>query len=207
MPLVIPPRPSIDRPSSSWYVLFAPNPTRTPASQPAHDALLAFCHHRNHAGHVAFDGCDVLLTRISQAHRFVLTAFVTGSRILGRSFMAAYKQAQAASQYQRAQAKSGGSANGGGGASLSAGMTLDEACKILNVKPPAGGQANVEEVMQRYKRLFDSNEPANGGSFYLQSKIVRAKERFERELGPLREKLEAEAETQEGFKPKIYKDR
>lgn len=144
--------------------------------------------------------------RPTQAHRFVLTAFVTGSRILGRSFVAAYKQAQAASAYQRAQAKSG---NGGGsvGASLSGGMTLDEACKVLNVKPPAGGQANVEEVLERYKRLFDANDPQKGGSFYLQSKIVRAKERFERELGPMKEKVEQEAEAQEGWKPKVYKDR
>jgi import inner membrane translocase subunit TIM16 len=86
-------------------------------------------------------------------------------------------------------------------------MTLDEACKILNVKPPAGGQAPVEEVMERYKRLFDANEPQNGGSFYLQSKIVRAKERFERELGPMREKAEQEAEVKDGWKPKVYKDK
>lgn len=119
--------------------------------------------------------------------------------------MAAYKQAQAASQYQRAAAKAGGGA--GGQASLSSGMTLDEACKILNVKPPAGGQASVEEVMERYKRLFDANEPQNGGSFYLQSKIVRAKERFERELGPMRQKAEQEAEVKEGWKPKVYKDK
>lgn len=119
--------------------------------------------------------------------------------------MAAYKQAQAASQYQRAQAKAGGGASGR--ASLSSGMTLDEACKILNVKPPAGGQANVEEVIERYKRLFDANDPQKGGSFYLQSKIVRAKERFERELGPIREKVEQEAEVKEGWKPKVYKDK
>ncbi|TWU76047.1 mitochondrial import inner membrane translocase subunit TIM16 [Metarhizium rileyi] len=139
------------------------------------------------------------------AHRFVVTAVLTGSRILGRSFMAAYKQAQAASQYQRAQAKAGGGASGR--ASLSSGMTLDEACKILNVKPPAGGQANIEEVLERYKRLFDVNDPQKGGSFYLQSKIVRAKERFERELGPIREKAEQEAEVKEGWKPKVYKDK
>ncbi|KAK7422907.1 mitochondrial import inner membrane translocase subunit TIM16 [Neonectria magnoliae] len=139
------------------------------------------------------------------AHKFVITAFLTGSRILGRSFVAAYKQAQAASQYQRHQAKMG---NTSGGASLSSGMTLDEACKILNVKPPAGGNvANIEEVLERYKRLFDVNDPQKGGSFYLQSKIVRAKERFERELGPMREKVEQEAETKEGWKPKVYKDR
>lgn len=118
--------------------------------------------------------------------------------------MAAYKQAQAASNYQRAQTKAGGSS---ARASLTSGMTLDEACKILNVKPPAGGQANIEEVMERYKRLFDANEQQKGGSFYLQSKIVRAKERFEQELGPIREKVEQDAEIKEGFKPKIYKDK
>ncbi|ATY58970.1 mitochondrial import inner membrane translocase subunit tim-16 [Cordyceps militaris] len=143
---------------------------------------------------------------LAGAHRFVITAFVTGSRILGRSFVAAYQQAQAASKYQRHVAK-----NGGGGASasasLSGGMTLDEACKVLNVKPPAGGQANVAEVLERYQRLFDANDPQKGGSFYLQSKIVRAKERFERELGPMREKVEHEAEAKEGWKPKVYKDR
>ncbi|KAG6003147.1 mitochondrial import inner membrane translocase subunit TIM16 [Claviceps maximensis] len=139
------------------------------------------------------------------AHRFVFTAFLTGSRILGRSFMAAYKQAQAASQYQRAAAKAGGGTSAG--ASLSSGMTLEEACKILNVKPPAGGQANVEEVLERYKRLFDANDPQKGGSFYLQSKIVRAKERFEREIGPIRQKAEQEAEIEQGWKPKVYKDK
>ncbi|KAG6002592.1 mitochondrial import inner membrane translocase subunit TIM16 [Claviceps pusilla] len=139
------------------------------------------------------------------AHRFVFTAVLTGSRILGRSFLAAYKQAQAASQYQRAAAKAGGGS--GVSASLSSGMTLEEACKILNVKPPTGGQANVEEVLGRYKRLFDANDPQKGGSFYLQSKIVRAKERFEREIGPMRQKAEQEAEIQQGWKPKVYKDK
>ncbi|CVK99703.1 probable mitochondria-associated signaling protein [Fusarium fujikuroi] len=147
--------------------------------------------------------CAHVLDHARHAHKFVVTAFLTGSRILGRSFVAAYKQAQAASAYQRAQAKAG---NPSAGASLSSGMTLDEACKILNVKPPAGGQANVEEVLSRYKRLFDANDPQKGGSFYLQSKIVRAKERFEREIGPIREKMEQEAEIKEGFKPKVYKD-
>lgn len=146
-----------------------------------------------------------MLTTSLQAHKFVVTAFLTGSRILGRSFVAAYKQAQAASAYQRATGKTTGGASGR--ASLASGMTLDEACRVLNVKPPTGGQANMEEVLERYKRLFDANDPQKGGSFYLQSKIVRAKERFEREIGPIREKMEQAAETKEGFKPKIYKDR
>lgn len=86
-------------------------------------------------------------------------------------------------------------------------MTLGEACQVLNVKPPANGQANIEEVLERYKKLFDANNPENGGSFYLQSKIVRARERFEAELGPIQEQMEQEAEVKDGWKPKVYKDR
>ncbi|PHH81929.1 hypothetical protein CDD82_7531 [Ophiocordyceps australis] len=145
------------------------------------------------------------------AHKYVFTAIVTGSRILGRSFMAAYKQAQAASQYQRAQAKNGGNSDMSARSSLSSGITIDEACRILNVnKPSPGGKGpgtNWEEVVERYKHLFDANDPSKGGSFYLQSKIVRAKERIERDVGPVREKMAQEAEIKQGWKPKVYKDR
>jgi import inner membrane translocase subunit TIM16 len=141
-----------------------------------------------------------------QAYRVITQVVLIGSRVLGRAFAEAYKQAAASSQYQRAQAKAGINPTGGR-ASVAAGMTLEEACKILNVKPPQGGQANMEEVMERFKRLFDANEPTNGGSFYLQSKIVRARERIEAEARPLQEKAEVEAEVKEGWKPKVYKDR
>lgn len=87
-------------------------------------------------------------------------------------------------------------------------MTLDEACKILNVKPPQGGKANMEEVMERFKRLFDANDPQKGGSFYLQSKVLRARERIESEVRPHLEQAAQEAEIKEGWNPKLYnKDR
>lgn len=86
-------------------------------------------------------------------------------------------------------------------------MTLDEACKILNVKPPQGGKANMEDVMERFKKLFDVNDPQKGGSFYLQSKVLRARERIEAEIKPVQEKAAQEAEIKEGWKPKVYKDR
>ena len=128
--------------------------------------------------------------------------------MVGRAFAEAYKQASASSQYQRAQAKSGNGGGMSGRASLTSGMTLEEACKILNVKPPqAGKAADMEEVMDRFKRLFDTNEPKNGGSFYLQSKILRARERLEAEIRPTAEKAAQEAETKEGWNPKVYKDR
>ncbi|KAI2608027.1 protein transporter [Hypoxylon sp. NC1633] len=140
------------------------------------------------------------------AHRIITKIVLVGTRVLGRAFTEAYKQAQASSNYARAQAKinpNGVSAR----ASLSSGMTLDEACRILNVKPPQGGQANMEDVLSRFKKLFDQNDPQKGGSFYLQSKILRARERIEAEVRPIMDKAAQEAEVKEGWKPKVYKDR
>lgn len=61
--------------------------------------------------------------------------------------------------------------------------------------------------MERFKRLFDQNDPKKGGSFYLQSKILRARERIEAEFKNAAEKMERESELKEGWKPKVYKDR
>ena len=129
---------------------------------------------------------------------------VTGTRVLSRAFAEAWKQASASSQYAKAQAKNNpGAAN----TFASHGLTLEEACKILNVKPPQNGKANMEDVTERFKRLFDVNDPQKGGSFYLQSKILRARERIESEVRQAEEKANREAELKEGWKPKVFKDR
>lgn len=86
-------------------------------------------------------------------------------------------------------------------------MTLNEAVQILNTKPPQDGKVDMEEVMDRFKRLFDANDPQKGGSFYLQSKILRARERIEAEVRPTQEKMAHEQEAKEGWKPNIYKNR
>ncbi|KLU81982.1 mitochondrial import inner membrane translocase subunit tim-16 [Magnaporthiopsis poae ATCC 64411] len=136
------------------------------------------------------------------AHRAVIQAAIIAGRSLGRAFAESYRHAQASSQFARAQAKAGtGTGTAGGGVGS---MTLQEACQILNVKPPKGGQGDIEEVMSRFKTLFDANDPQKGGSFYLQSKILRARERLEHELRPMMEKAEQEAEIREGWKPNIY---
>jgi import inner membrane translocase subunit TIM16 len=129
---------------------------------------------------------------------------VTGARVLGRAVTEAWKQAQASANYARAQAKNNpGAAN----TFASHGLTLEEACKILNVKPPQAGKANLEDVTERFKRLFDVNDPKKGGSFYLQSKILRARERIESEVRQAEEKAAREGELKEGWKPKVFKDR
>lgn len=141
------------------------------------------------------------------AYRLVTQVVMIGTRVLGRAFAEAYKQASASSSYQRAQQRNGG-ASTSGRANLSTGMTLEEAVKILDVKPPAkGGQVDMEEVMDRFKRLFDANDPQKGGSFYLQSKILRARERIEADAKPMQEKMAQEEELKEGWKPNLYKDK
>lgn len=56
-------------------------------------------------------------------------------------------------------------------------MPLDEAMKILNID-----ELNPEIIERNYKHLFETNDRKNGGSFYLQSKVFRAKERVDQEL-------------------------
>ncbi|KAI4183446.1 MAG: hypothetical protein L6R41_005388 [Letrouitia leprolyta] len=139
------------------------------------------------------------------AHRIITQAVIVGARVFGRAFAEAYRQASASSKY--AQSSIGNSSNSTSKNFVSSGLTLDEACKILNVRPPQGGKANMEEVTERFKRLFDVNEPTKGGSFYLQSKILRARERIELEVREAEEAAEREAEVKEGWKPKVWKDR
>jgi hypothetical protein len=81
-------------------------------------------------------------------------------------------------------------------------MAVDEAYKILNIERIPGGvpSKTITEVLlssscslpfltmpQQYEKFFNANDPAKGGSFYLQSKIFRAKEAL------LKEALDATA--------------
>ncbi|XP_034481853.1 mitochondrial import inner membrane translocase subunit TIM16 [Drosophila innubila] len=58
------------------------------------------------------------------------------------------------------------------------GMSLNEAQQILNLKD----LSSIEEIQGNYEHLFRANEKSTGGSFYIQSKVFRAKERIDREL-------------------------
>ncbi|PSN67461.1 cochaperone Pam16 [Corynespora cassiicola Philippines] len=134
------------------------------------------------------------------AHRIITQVVFSGARIIGRAVSESYKQAAASQKYAAANQKSGG------GAFASSNITMDEACKILNVGPSKMGQIDLEFVTERFKRLFDLNDPKKGGSFYLQSKILRARERIEREVRGYQQMAEREKELREGFKPKITKE-
>ena len=58
-------------------------------------------------------------------------------------------------------------------------MSLEEAKDILNVTDTDIFSGNRETLHNNYEHLFSVNEKKNGGSFYLQSKVVRAKERID----------------------------
>ncbi|KAG0233532.1 hypothetical protein BGW42_007367 [Actinomortierella wolfii] len=117
------------------------------------------------------------------AGRLIAQIIVMGSQIVGKAFMEAYRQAAANAAKNGGQhaAKSGGS-GGSKAATMDAltrktGMTMDEAMNILNITK----DADLAKLSKNYEHLFKVNDKASGGSFYLQSKVVRAKERVEME--------------------------
>ncbi|KAM6563423.1 hypothetical protein CsatB_023421 [Cannabis sativa] len=111
------------------------------------------------------------------AAKILANLIVMGSGILARAFVQAYRQALAnASKSGVAQETLQNTIRRGSKA-----MTEQEARQILGVTEETAW----EEVMKKYDALFERN--ATNGSFYIQSKVHRAKECLEatyREKGP-----------------------
>ncbi len=83
---------------------------------------------------------------------------------------------------------------------------MQEAIKILDVPAPAKETKvqDMERVMERFQKLFESNDPKKGGSFYLQSKILRARQRIEDEVRAA-EEVRERAKSKNWSPPKMYK--
>ncbi|KAF9566817.1 protein transporter, partial [Agrocybe pediades] len=129
----------------------------------------------------------------------IVQIFLTGTRILGKAFLEAGRQAAKNAKHSP-QAAMGNDAAGVGHATSGSPtdqltrqhrMTLDEAQLILNVKR----NDSLEQVLKNYEHLFKANSPPPPPekpvsskqllpthSFYLQSKVFRARERIEAEL-------------------------
>ncbi|CAH2095483.1 unnamed protein product [Euphydryas editha] len=109
--------------------------------------------------------------------KYIAQIIVLGAQVVGRAFARALKQELAASQ--EAAKRAGGGQQGArrAAANASTGLTLEEAMQILNIE-----KLDPEKIKYNYEHLFSVNDKAKGGSFYLQSKIVRAKERIDTEL-------------------------
>ena len=100
--------------------------------------------------------------------RFVAQAVVQAAKVIGESFASAYRLALQ---------------NARGGApikpSVSYKMKVDEALKILNIEK---SELSARHLHEQYDKYYLMNDPDKGGSFYLRSKIYRAKEALERSL-------------------------
>jgi import inner membrane translocase subunit TIM16 len=109
--------------------------------------------------------------------KYIAQIVILGTQVIGRAFARALRQEFAASQ--EAARRGGGGQKGASRAAANArtGITLEEAQQILNVD-----KLDPELVAKNYEHLFNANEKSKGGSFYLQSKVVRAKERLDQEL-------------------------
>ncbi|XP_072171210.1 mitochondrial import inner membrane translocase subunit Tim16-like [Diadema setosum] len=112
------------------------------------------------------------------AAKYLAQIIVLGGQVVARAFTKALRQEIQASQ-QAAQRAGGGKQGAKAAAADSlTGMTLEEAQKILNVRD----LADKEAVLKNYEHLFTVNDKSKGGSLYLQSKVVRAKERVDEEM-------------------------
>uniref|UniRef100_A0A8D0HHD6 Presequence translocase associated motor 16 n=1 Tax=Sphenodon punctatus TaxID=8508 RepID=A0A8D0HHD6_SPHPU len=78
-------------------------------------------------------------------------------------------------------------------ASTISGLSLQEAQQILNIS-----KLLPKEIQKNYEHLFKVNDKSVGGSFYLQSKVVRAKERLDEEL---QIQAQQESKQESGRKP------
>ncbi|PSC77065.1 mitochondrial import inner membrane translocase subunit tim16 [Micractinium conductrix] len=105
------------------------------------------------------------------AAKILANLLVAGGTVLFRAASQAYRQAIINGT------KAGMTAEGVNAArAASKQMTLREAEMILGIESGATWQ----EISKKYDHLFQANEKS--GSFYLQSKVYRAKERLEQEF-------------------------
>lgn len=115
--------------------------------------------------------------------KYIAQIIVLGTQVIGRAFAKAIRQEYAASQ--EAARRAGGGQKGAQSAAANAksGITVEEALQILNID-----QLDRDKINKSYEHLFNANDKSKGGSFYIQSKVVRAKERLDMELGCQEEK-------------------
>ncbi|CAI5444953.1 unnamed protein product [Caenorhabditis angaria] len=99
---------------------------------------------------------------------------------------------QAAARHAASTGQSASETKENANANAKLGISLEESLQILNVKAPL----NREEINKKYEHMFEINDKTKGGSFYLQSKIYRAKERIDEELSRLEQKSETSDEKQ-----------
>jgi mitochondrial import inner membrane translocase subunit TIM16 len=108
----------------------------------------------------------------TMASRIIAQALVMGGTYVARALVTAYQQALVNSARQGGPAAASGAARAARGI-----MPVEEAAEVLGVRRDAG----LKDILGQYERLFEANNPAKGGSLYLQAKIQNARTSLERE--------------------------
>ncbi|XP_034117059.1 mitochondrial import inner membrane translocase subunit Tim16 [Drosophila albomicans] len=124
--------------------------------------------------------------------KYIAQIIVLGGQAIGRAFAKALKQEIAASQEAAKRAGGGRQGDKSAESNLRTGMTLEEAKQILNVEDLKSADC----ITKNYEHLFNVNERSKGGSFYIQSKVFRAKERLDQELNAQQQNQKPKAEEQ-----------
>ncbi|KAJ2472835.1 mitochondrial import inner membrane translocase subunit TIM16, partial [Coemansia sp. RSA 2131] len=102
------------------------------------------------------------------APKAIIQMLLSGTRIAGRAFGDAYKQALANSAAARAAAGNMKAVTDGDKMTQASGITVDESTKILNIKDIH----DKEELTKKFVHHFEANDPKKGGTLYLQSKVI-----------------------------------
>ena len=105
--------------------------------------------------------------------RVIAQGILVGVTILARALPAAYASALQNARKTGADKAAEEAARKGASFLGKARISKDEALHVLNLTE---GEATAEAIQKQYDRYFEANKVENGGSFYLQSKVYRAKE-------------------------------
>ncbi|OUC48652.1 hypothetical protein D917_01125 [Trichinella nativa] len=118
------------------------------------------------------------ISHFQKLPRYIAQIIIIASQVFGRALSRALREELSATKYASKPGSSSAKSTNEAISNLRHGMTLEEARQILNVSE----KLDQAEIEKRYNHLFSMNDKAKGGSFYLQSKVVRAKERLEAEI-------------------------
>lgn len=113
------------------------------------------------------------------ASKLVAQIIIYGGQFILRGLAEAYRQALVNAQASGAAAGAARQGTTGSTAVRRGLMSVDEACKILGVSRDSG----LETIAKQFKRIYDQNDPKNGGSLYVQAKVYNARRSLEQELG------------------------
>ena len=107
----------------------------------------------------------------------LIRLFMYGITIFSRAFTQAMKTESSINFTNQRPNLDGGYSRIKYSSDILNGMSLKESKQILNLH-----SLNPEQIAHSFDYLFKANDKSNGGSFYIQSKVFRAKERIELEL-------------------------